>query len=593
MEVAWAEFTHQKQPSYKVTIALLLLISVDLSSGSTAITGPKHVKGEEGQSVTVECRYDRKYRDYKKQWCSGYYNLSSAVVVSTDRPQNGRSSMTDNKAEAIMSVTIDNLQKEDEGLYWCVIEKIIDEKFLIHLQVSEGSTAITGPKQVKGEEGQSVTMECRYNRKYRDYKKQWCSTAITGPKHVKGEEGQSVTVECRYDRKYRDYKKQWCSGYYNLSSAVVVSTDRPQNGRSSMTDNKAEAIMSVTIDNLQKEDEGLYWCVIEKIIDEKFLIHLQVSEGSTAITGPKQVKGEEGQSVTMECRYNRKYRDYKKQWCRGHYYVFSSPLVSTERPQHGRLSMTDNMAKGILSFTIDNLQKKDKGRYWCGIDKYIDEKFPIDLEVYEGSIAITGPKHVKGEEGQSITMECRYDRKYRDYKKQWCSGYLYLSRAVVVSSDRPQHGRSSMTDNKTEAIMSFTIDNLQKEDEGWYWCVIEKMINEKISFYLQVSEDTSSIVTSGPSTFSMKTAGAETSTAALQTSSSPQTWNSGLNFHNLWAVLRWLLFKALLFCTVSIKCMTSLQRWTNETFHGRADPTTRIGKVFADSSNDLEIQPKD
>ncbi|XP_069798182.1 polymeric immunoglobulin receptor-like isoform X4 [Narcine bancroftii] len=559
MEVAWAEFTHQKQPSYKVTIALLLLISVDLSSGSTAITGPKHVKGEEGQSVTVECRYDRKYRDYKKQWCSGYYNLSSAVVVSTDRPQNGRSSMTDNKAEAIMSVTIDNLQKEDEGLYWCVIEKIIDEKFLIHLQVSEGSTAITGPKQVKGEEGQSVTMECRYNRKYRDYKKQWCrghyyvfssplvsterpqhgrlsmtdnmakgilsftidnlqkkdkgrywcgidkyidekfpidlevyegSTAITGPKHVKGEEGQSVTVECRYDRKYRDYKKQWCSGYYNLSSAVVVSTDRPQNGRSSMTDNKAEAIMSVTIDNLQKEDEGLYWCVIEKIIDEKFLIHLQVSEGSTAITGPKQVKGEEGQSVTMECRYNRKYRDYKKQWCRGHYYVFSSPLVSTERPQHGRLSMTDNMAKGILSFTIDNLQKKDKGRYWCGIDKYIDEKFPIDLEVYEGSIAITGPKHVKGEEGQSITMECRYDRKYRDYKKQWCSGYLYLSRAVVVSSDRPQHGRSSMTDNKTEAIMSFTIDNLQKEDEGWYWCVIEKMINEKISFYLQVSEGT-------------------------------------------------------------------------------------------------------
>ncbi|XP_069798183.1 polymeric immunoglobulin receptor-like isoform X5 [Narcine bancroftii] len=557
MEVAWAEFTHQKQPSYKVTIALLLLISVDLSSGSTAITGPKHVKGEEGQSVTVECRYDRKYRDYKKQWCSGYYNLSSAVVVSTDRPQNGRSSMTDNKAEAIMSVTIDNLQKEDEGLYWCVIEKIIDEKFLIHLQVSEGSTAITGPKQVKGEEGQSVTMECRYNRKY------------------------------------RDYKKQWCRGHYYVFSSPLVSTERPQHGRLSMTDNMAKGILSFTIDNLQKKDKGRYWCGIDKYIDEKFPIDLEVYEGSTAITGPKHVKGEEGQSVTVECRYDRKYRDYKKQWCSGYYNLSSAVVVSTDRPQNGRSSMTDNKAEAIMSVTIDNLQKEDEGLYWCVIEKIIDEKFLIHLQVSEGSIAITGPKHVKGEEGQSITMECRYDRKYRDYKKQWCSGYLYLSRAVVVSSDRPQHGRSSMTDNKTEAIMSFTIDNLQKEDEGWYWCVIEKMINEKISFYLQVSEDTSSIVTSGPSTFSMKTAGAETSTAALQTSSSPQTWNSGLNFHNLWAVLRWLLFKALLFCTVSIKCMTSLQRWTNETFHGRADPTTRIGKVFADSSNDLEIQPKD
>ncbi|XP_069798186.1 polymeric immunoglobulin receptor-like isoform X2 [Narcine bancroftii] len=449
MEVGWAQFTHQKRSSYKVTIALLLLISVDLSSGSTAITGPK---------------------------------------------------------------------------------------------------------QVKGEEGQSVTMECRYNRKYRDYKKQWCSTAITGPKHVKGEEGQSVTVECRYDRKYRDYKKQWCSGYYNLSSAVVVSTDRPQNGRSSMTDNKAEAIMSVTIDNLQKEDEGLYWCVIEKIIDEKFLIHLQVSEGLTAITGPEHVKGEEGQSVTIECRYDQKYRDYKKQWCSGYYNLSSAVVVSTDRLQNGRSSMTDNKAEAIMSVTIDNLQKEDEGFYWCVIEKIMNEKFLIHLQVSEGSIAITGPKHVKGEEGQSITMECRYDRKYRDYKKQWCSGYLYLSRAVVVSSDRPQHGRSSMTDNKTEAIMSFTIDNLQKEDEGWYWCVIEKMINEKISFYLQVSEDSSSIVTSGPSTFSMKTAGAETSTAALQTSSSPQTWNQhSFPYPTVLSVVLSVFF--LLFIAATITCI--------------------------------------
>ncbi|XP_043572431.1 CMRF35-like molecule 5 isoform X2 [Chiloscyllium plagiosum] len=35
------------------------------------------------------------------------------------------------------------------------------------------------------------------------------SHQLTGPKEVRGEVGGSVTVDCRYDQKYNEHKKQW------------------------------------------------------------------------------------------------------------------------------------------------------------------------------------------------------------------------------------------------------------------------------------------------------------------------------------------------------------------------------------------------
>ncbi|XP_051890306.1 CMRF35-like molecule 5 isoform X3 [Pristis pectinata] len=139
MEVVQGESTHQKRPKTTGTIVLLVLISVDFISGSNALTGPENVLGVLGQSVTVECRYDRKYRDNKKQWRKGYYYATSSVV-STHQPQRGTTSMTDNKKERRLSVTMDNLMKSDEGWYWCVIVKgtfEFNEKFRIRLKVSE------------------------------------------------------------------------------------------------------------------------------------------------------------------------------------------------------------------------------------------------------------------------------------------------------------------------------------------------------------------------------------------------------------------------------------------------------------------------
>ncbi|XP_067913486.1 CMRF35-like molecule 7 isoform X2 [Heterodontus francisci] len=119
-------------------IALLILMS---ASSSFQLTGPEKVHGELGGSVTVDCQYDRNYKDHVKQWCKGYYYLSCEVVVSTDKPKKGRFSLTDNKTQRIFSVTMDNLMKNDEGYYWCVIEMptlVQNIKMSVKLEVSEG-----------------------------------------------------------------------------------------------------------------------------------------------------------------------------------------------------------------------------------------------------------------------------------------------------------------------------------------------------------------------------------------------------------------------------------------------------------------------
>ncbi|XP_055510917.1 polymeric immunoglobulin receptor-like isoform X2 [Leucoraja erinacea] len=358
MAVGQGEFTLQRRPRSRGTVALLVLVAVGLTPGSRGITEPEEVRGELGQSVTVECQYGRKYKDNDKLWSKGDYFFPSSTVVSTDDPQRGRTSMTDFKEQRIVSVTIDKLEKSDEGLYWCVIVKGNDSPIVsasISLTVSEGSRGITGPEEVRGQLG------------------------------------QSVTVECQYGQEYTDNKKLWSKGDSYRNSYTVFSTDDQRRGRTSMTDDKEQQIVLVTIDKLKKSDEGLYWCVIVKGNDsliESTSISLTVSEGSRGITGPKEVRGELGQSVTVECRYGQEYTDNKKLWSKGYYYTLSDTVVSTDDSQQGRTSMTDNETKRIVSVTIGNLKKSDEGYYWCVIGKGIfssNEKTSISLTVSEGS----------------------------------------------------------------------------------------------------------------------------------------------------------------------------------------------------------------
>ncbi|XP_067913487.1 CMRF35-like molecule 5 isoform X1 [Heterodontus francisci] len=200
------------------------------------------------------------------------------------------------------------------------------------------------------------------------------------------------------------------------------------------------------------------------------------------------------------------------------------------------------------------------------------------------SFQLTGPEKVHGELGGSVTVDCQYDRNYKDHVKQWREGYYYLSSEVVVSTDKPKKGRFSLTDNKTQRIFSVTMDNLTKNDEGYYWCVIEMPTlgqNIKMSVKLEVSEGPVQRSTMGPTTKVTETTEASVTTAlttafhrtgTTRSIIGPTTWTTGttealttfhstgtnrddkLKSHRIWPIFRWLLVGALVICTVSVTC---------------------------------------
>ncbi|XP_072133759.1 polymeric immunoglobulin receptor-like [Mobula birostris] len=359
MELLQGEVTHQKRPRIVESIAFLFLISVGFISGSTALTEPKKVRGVVGESVTVECRYDQKYKDYVKKWCRGDSNIGCSAVVSTDQPRSERITMTDYKTRGILSVTMDNLKMTDEGLYQCIIQRamlIPNERFTISLEISEAPEEEISTKSV------------------------W-TTWTTSPQngmHTRKGESTDTSVSLHPIRNTEQKIHYiWALTRWIVFGVLVLCT---------------VSILCMTafqrnMELLQGELTHQKRSRIVESITLLFLISVGLISGSTALTGPKKVRGVVGESVTVECRYDQKYKDYVKKWCRGDSNIGCSAVVSTDQPRSERITMTDYKTRGILSVTMDNLKMTDEGLYQCIIQRAMlipNKRFTISLEISEG-----------------------------------------------------------------------------------------------------------------------------------------------------------------------------------------------------------------
>uniref|UniRef100_A0A4W2C1L5 CD300 molecule like family member f n=2 Tax=Bos indicus x Bos taurus TaxID=30522 RepID=A0A4W2C1L5_BOBOX len=96
-------------------------------SGSSAISGPRAVRGVEQGSLTVQCQYDPGYEHYVKWWCRGAaWNNCRFVVKTTGSEKEvkeGRVSIRDNQKDRSFTVTMEELRLDDSDTYWCGIER--------------------------------------------------------------------------------------------------------------------------------------------------------------------------------------------------------------------------------------------------------------------------------------------------------------------------------------------------------------------------------------------------------------------------------------------------------------------------------------
>ncbi|KPP56791.1 hypothetical protein Z043_125556 [Scleropages formosus] len=156
-----------------------------------------------------------------------------------------------------------------------------------------------------------------------------------------------------------------------------------------------------------------------------------------------------GESVTIQCRYDQRYKHSVKYWCKWETWSSCSTMVRSGSPQRkGDVSIADDPDQLVFTVTMRNVQEKDAGTYWCGVDiggtGTMDDSAYIYLTIYK--------YHVK--------FGCKW------YHRESCS--------TMVSSDSAQtEGDVSITDYPNQLVFTVTIMNVQEKDAGWYWCGVE------------------------------------------------------------------------------------------------------------------------
>ncbi|KAB0366462.1 hypothetical protein FD754_010618, partial [Muntiacus muntjak] len=92
-----------------------------------SIRGPESVRGQERESVSVQCFYDSKWESHKKWWCRGARWASCRILVQTQgtgREEKGdRVSIKDDQSNHSFTVTLQELRQDDADTYWCGIER--------------------------------------------------------------------------------------------------------------------------------------------------------------------------------------------------------------------------------------------------------------------------------------------------------------------------------------------------------------------------------------------------------------------------------------------------------------------------------------
>ncbi|KAI4879264.1 hypothetical protein NFI96_006283 [Prochilodus magdalenae] len=177
-----------------------------------------------------------------------------------------------------------------------------------------------------------------------------------------------------------------------------------------------------------------------------------------------------GDSVTIPCHYNYRFREQVKYWCRGkNWYTCITVRKSA------KVNITDSPAELVTTLTLSGLQVTDTGRYWCAIKRgglmKADIRTSLELQVIKDTPDLwVNSSSVSGTEGGNATVQCYYSDRLKEDEKKWCrSGDLHSCQSQQ-DIQPSQNAKLSLVD-EGQGVFTVTLANLQTDDGGWYWCM--------------------------------------------------------------------------------------------------------------------------
>uniref|UniRef100_A0A8B9VT25 Ig-like domain-containing protein n=1 Tax=Anas zonorhyncha TaxID=75864 RepID=A0A8B9VT25_9AVES len=200
---------------------------------------------------------------------------------------------------------------------------------------------------------------------------------------------------------------------------------------------------------------------------------------------PEELSQREGSNLSVLCPYPAKVDYWElKSWCRwiDQQCQLQVAIIDTrtepytERAKQGYITIQDDPIHRNFSITMTDLRVEDSGTYFCAYRKGWQDYVPLKW------ISLNVFKEFHKLELDSLSVQCPYrDQGYRSERKAWCR---YAGQTgtcdLVVSTDFPnilsiskaQKGRASIQDDTQKRSITITMEKLQAQDSGMYWCAL-------------------------------------------------------------------------------------------------------------------------
>ncbi|XP_009703618.1 PREDICTED: uncharacterized protein LOC104165639 [Cariama cristata] len=249
-------------------------------------------------------------------------------------------------------------------------------------------------------------------------------------------EGSTLYIQCPYNGETQYWHlKAWCRVRdYSCEPLVEISsTQHPYSKqvtkeKVTIEDYPVNRTVSITMTNLQAEDSGTYSCAYH-------YNYLPLKTISLSIF--KELHKWELDSLSVQCPYSSlRYSTGTKAWCRTEGQTACKNVVRTDYPSTqrnskalvDRTSIQDDTQKRTVTITMEKLQAQDTGTYLCVI--------------YRGS-------HPTWKMEVRLSVSKRYRR-------------------------TPQQGRVTIQDDSQQGIVTITMEKLEAQDSGVYWCALHE-----------------------------------------------------------------------------------------------------------------------
>lgn len=469
-----AQLTQDDTGSYKCGLGtsnqpLFFDVSLEVSQVPEFPEGT-HVYTEDlGRNVTIECPFSKVNAAKKKSLCKKIGQACELVIDSNNNVNPNyvgrvKLAMAGGTTGSKFIVNITYLRPSDAGLYVC--------------QAGEDSSA---------------------DRKNADLQ-----VLEPVPELVYSDLRSSVTLDCALGREVAHWPKYLCRKNKETCDVVINTKgqrDSAFEGRILLTPKDDNGHFSVLITGLKKEDEGHYLCGASDsgLPQEGWPIQawqVFVNKESTMPTTRTVVKGVTGGSVAIACPYNPKDSGSLKAWCRweadgnGHCPVLVESHGKVNEQYEGRLALFDQPGDGTYTVILNQLTTQDAGFYWCLTDGDSRWRTTVELQVAEATgkpnLEVT-PQNVEAVLGETLTLDCHYPCKLYSHEKYWCK--WINGGCHTLSSQVRQPSVSCDQDNQ---LVTLTLNPVEKDDEGWYWCGVKQgqTYGETTAIYVAVEGKT-------------------------------------------------------------------------------------------------------